>query len=73
MPRPWRCSVTPRGGTAVRAWIAFLLGLLLSAAFWLPSVLELRYVNIAAIESGMFNARLNLLPLAELLSSARVG
>jgi hypothetical protein len=54
------------------AGIAFLLGILLSAAFWLPSVLELRYVNIAAIESGMFNARLNLLPLAELLSPARV-
>jgi hypothetical protein len=63
--RPVRWSLVAAGG-------AFLLGLLLSAAFWLPSVIELRYVNIAAIESGMFNARLNLLPLAELLSPARV-
>ena len=51
---------------------AFLLGILLSAPFWLPSVAELRYVNITAIESGMFNARLNLLPLTELLSPARI-
>lgn len=62
----------PVAGPLCRAGIAFLLGLLLSAAFWLPSVIELRYVNIAAIESGMFSARLNLLPLAELLSPARV-
>ncbi|MCU0503007.1 MAG: 6-pyruvoyl-tetrahydropterin synthase-related protein, partial [Anaerolineae bacterium] len=51
---------------------AFLLGILLSAPFWLPSIAELRYVNITAIESGMFNARLNLLPLTELLSPARI-
>jgi hypothetical protein len=51
---------------------AFLLGILLSAPFWLPSVAELRYVSITAIETGMFNARLNLLPLTELLSPARI-
>jgi hypothetical protein len=54
------------------AVLPFVLSVLLSAAFWLPSVAELGYVNIAAIESGMFNARLNLLPLDELLSPARV-
>ncbi len=48
--------------------LAFALGILLSAPFWLPSITELRYVNIAAIETGMFNARLNLVPLDELLS-----
>ena len=45
---------------------------LLSAPFWLPSIAELRYVNITDIEPGMFNARLNLLPLSELLSPARL-
>jgi hypothetical protein len=63
---------SPVAGPLRRAGCAFLLGLLLSAAFWLPATLELRYVNIAAIESGMFNARLNLLPLAELLAPAQV-
>lgn len=55
-----------------RTAAAFLGGLLLSAAFWLPAMLELRYVNIDAVASGMFNARLNLLPLAELLAPAQV-
>ncbi len=56
----------PRGWWAALA--AFPIGVLLSAAFWLPAVLELREVNIAAIETGMFNARLNLLLLSELLA-----
>ncbi len=51
---------------------AFVLGVLLSAPFWLPSIVELRDVNISSIEAGMFNARLNLLPLNELLSPARI-
>lgn len=51
---------------------AFVVGVLLSAPFWLPSVVELRDVNISAIETGMFNVQLNLLPLGELLSPARV-
>ena len=79
-PVLWRSS--PGAATAARhdplaaGWLvgaaAFLLGILLSAPFWLPSIAELRYVNITAIESGMFNARLNLLPLTELLSPARI-
>jgi hypothetical protein len=51
---------------------AFCVGILLSAPFWLPSIAEQRYVNIANIEQGMFNARLNLLSLGELLSPARL-
>jgi hypothetical protein len=51
---------------------AFGVGILLSAPFWLPSLAEQRYVNIARIEQGMFNARLNLLSLGELLSPARL-
>ncbi len=60
------------GRRLAAAAAAFTLGVLLSAPFWLPSVVELRDVNITAMETGMFNARLNLLPLAELLSPARV-
>jgi hypothetical protein len=51
---------------------AFLAGVLLSAPFWLPALAEQRYVNIGNIEQGMFNARLNLLTLSELLSPARL-
>ena len=66
-------SRPPRMRGAVVAGIsAFALAILLSAPFWLPSVTELSYVNISAIETGMFNARLNLVPLQELLSPARV-
>ena len=79
-PALWRSSpgaaTAPRHTPPARRLIvggaAFLLGILLSAPFWLPSIAELRYVNITAIESGMFNARLNLLPLTELLSPARI-
>ncbi len=66
----------PASGGAPAGWLAglaaFPVGVLLSAAFWLPAVLELREVNITAIETGMFNARLNLLPPAELLAPAVV-
>ncbi len=65
-----RGASTGRRLAAVAA--AFAIGILLSAPFWLPAVVELRDVNISAIETGMFNARLNLLPLAELFSTARV-
>jgi hypothetical protein len=51
---------------------AFGVGILLSAPFWLPAIAEQRYVNIARIEQGMFNARLNLLSMGELLSPARL-
>lgn len=63
--RPLRPALTAAGA-------AFLAGLLISAAFWLPATVELRYVNISAVEAGMFNVRLNLLPLAELLAPAQV-
>jgi hypothetical protein len=61
-----------RAGHGISAVIgAFGAGVLLSAPFWLPAIAEQRYVNIGNIEQGMFNARLNLLPLDELLSPAR--
>jgi len=56
----------------VCAGCAFLLGLALSAPFWLPSLVELQDVNIGAIETGMFNARLNLTPLRDLLAPAAI-
>jgi len=56
-----------RGGLVAVAG-AFLLGVATSAPFWLPSLVELRDVNITAIEAGMFNATRNLAPLAELLA-----
>ncbi len=42
---------------------------MLSAPFALPATLELPYSNIGAIESGMFNVRLNLVPISELLAT----
>jgi len=63
-----------RSGRAARSLAtvagALCLGLALSAPFWLPAVVELRDVGMRSIETGMFNARLNLVPLAELLSPA---
>lgn len=50
--------------------LAFILGIALSAPFWLPSLLELPAVGIGSIEIGMFNVHLNLLSLDELLSPA---
>jgi hypothetical protein len=60
------------GHRIIAVGLAFLLGLSLSALFWLPSLLEQRYVNLGAIQSGMFNVRHNAVPLGELLSPATV-
>lgn len=49
---------------------AFLAGAALSAPFWLPAIAEMRDVNMRALGAGMFDARLNLVPLGELLSPA---
>ena len=62
----WR-SRRSRGGLGAVVG-AFLLGAATSAVFWLPWLVELRDVNITAIEAGMFNAARNLTPLAELLA-----
>ncbi len=60
------------GRRLAAALAPFGVGVLLSAPFWLPSLVELRDAGIAAIAAGMFNVRVNLLPLAELLAPARV-
>jgi hypothetical protein len=65
-----RASRAGRGIAAVAG--AFCVGVLLSAPFWLPAIVEQRYVNIGNIQQGMFNARLNLLSLGELLSPAKL-
>jgi hypothetical protein len=62
----------PAISALVCAGCAFLIGLTLSAPFWLPSLVELADVNIGAIETGMFNARLNLTPLRDLLAPAAI-
>jgi hypothetical protein len=64
-------AVTTKNGTASRVEAvigAFALATALAAPFWLPSLLELRDVNINAISAGSFQATLNLLPLRELLA-----
>jgi hypothetical protein len=66
----FRSSRLGRGIASVAG--AFCVGVLLSAPFWLPAITEQRYVNMSHIEQGMFNARLNLLSLGELLSPARL-
>ena len=48
--------------------LAFGLALALSAPFWLPWLVESSYGSLGRIESGMFNAALNLLPADELFS-----
>jgi hypothetical protein len=51
---------------------AFALALALSAPFWLPWLLESGYGSLGRMESGMFNAALNLVPLDELFSPSLV-
>jgi hypothetical protein len=77
--KPLLATQAPPATAGVTVWRrigavagAFCVGLLLSAPFWLPSILEQRYVNISSIEQGMFNVRLNLLSLGEMLSPARL-
>ncbi|HVO42220.1 MAG TPA: 6-pyruvoyl-tetrahydropterin synthase-related protein, partial [Aggregatilineales bacterium] len=43
-------------------------GLALSAIFWLPALLELRYTQIDALQTGMFSIGDNVVPLRDLLS-----
>ena len=76
---PLRCltargSNRDPGGCAVARAIAaaFALGLALSAPFWLPWLLESGYGSLGRMESGMFNAALNLVPPDELFSPSLV-
>lgn len=75
----WLAAVEGRGprSVATRRGVrltvaAFSIGVALSAPFWLPAVAEMRYVGISGIETGMFNARQNLVPLRELLAPAAI-
>jgi hypothetical protein len=45
-----------------------VLGLVLSAIFWIPAIVEMQYVDIGSIERGMFNVSLNFVELGELLA-----
>lgn len=47
---------------------AFALALALGAPFWLPWLLESGYGSLGRMESGMFNAALNLVPAGQLFS-----
>ncbi len=44
-----------------------ILGIGLSAVFWLPALAEFRYVQISSIQRGTFNAASNLIALSDLL------
>jgi hypothetical protein len=57
-----------KGAGLLPAVVAFAVALALAAPFWGPALAEMRYVNINAIDTGSFNAGLNLLPLRELLA-----
>lgn len=47
--------------------MGLLLGMGLSAIFWLPALAEFRYVQISSIQRGTFNAASNLIALNDLL------
>ncbi len=51
---------------------AFGLALALGAPFWLPWLLESGYGSLGRMESGMFNAALNLVPANQLFSPSLV-
>lgn len=62
-PRPaLHAAMTTIGG--------MIFGLALSAIFWLPALLELRYTQVNAIQTGMFSIAENTVPLRDLLSGA---
>ncbi len=68
----WRHNAGPSLSRRLRGVFgAFLLGLALSAPYWLPALTELRDVNIQSMQTGMFNMRLNALPLNEILALPR--
>lgn len=48
--------------------VGLAIGLALSAIFWLPAIGEFAYVQIQRVQSGMFDATANLIPLSELLA-----
>lgn len=48
---------------------SFVIGLLLSAFYWLPAILELKYTNVSAILTGGSNFRDNFVCLTQLWTS----
>ena len=53
--------------TVVILSIGLMLGLLLSAIFWLPALAELQYVQIDGVQQGTFSIAANTISLPELI------
>jgi hypothetical protein len=53
----------------IRTCSGLALGLALSAVFWLPALLELRYTQINSLQTGMFSIGDNAVPLGNILAA----
>ena len=53
----------------LKAFLAFILGIALSTIFWLPALMEMKYVHLARVTEGRFFYANNFRGLRELLSS----
>jgi hypothetical protein len=75
--------VTPFLGVWVLVWLglnptafkrlfgvlpAGVLGIIISAVYWLPTLAEIQYIQISTIQDVIFTASSNLIPLSDILS-----